>query len=137
MRKPGALLLDFSAEGKANLTSARAWLRSFSPEASQRFSTKAVQELGKLCRQYAAVPPPHPMNEAASIFYARPVFGHRFQTGKTTRKRSASGVWYVFFDLRDMDGDGRPDMLRVLSIRHASAPLLWEESRDDDEGEEA
>ena len=71
--------------------------------------------------------PPTQYNEAASLHYSRPIFSHRFQTGKTKAKRSSSGVWYVYFGLADTDGDGHPDTLSVVTISHAARPPLWEE----------
>ena len=126
------LILDFTREGNLSLSQAQTWLKSLSTEAFQRFTTVIGRELTVLCKE-CAVNPPTQYNEAASLHYSRPIFSHRFQTGKTKTKRSSSGVWYIYFGLEDTDRDGRPDTLSVVTISHAARPPLWEEPHGEDE----
>ncbi|WP_394792812.1 hypothetical protein [Armatimonas sp.] len=126
------LVLDFSPEGRSALGQAQTWLKSFSTDAFQRFTAKIGQELTALCKACAVNPPTQP-HEQATIYYSRPVFSHRFRTGKTKQKRSSSGVWYVIFDLQDTNGDARPDLLRVVTIFHAASQAPWDTQGDESE----
>lgn len=129
------LALDITAEASLEVLKARDWLKTIASEVSQRFASALNQEIRKL-RKECAINPPTQYNEAASLHYSRPVFGHRFQTGRTKTKRSSSGVWYIYFGLEDTDRDGRPDTLSVVTIVHAARPPLWEEPREEDEDED-
>ncbi|MBB6052946.1 hypothetical protein [Armatimonas rosea] len=125
------LVLDFSPEGRAALRQAQTWLKGFSTEVLQRFTTTLSHELKALCKACAVNPPTQP-HEQATIYYSRPVFAHRFQTGKTKTKRSSSGVWFVIFDLQDTNGDARPDLLRIVTIFHAASQAPWDEQGEEE-----
>ena len=125
--------LDFTPEGRLTIQESRDWLKTITPQAAQRFAMVLNQELHKLTKACAVNPPTQP-HEQASLYYARPVFCQRFKTGKATVKRSASGVWYVYYDLTDTNRDGRPELLRALLILHAASQAPWEKNTED-EGE--
>lgn len=146
--RPAALALELTAPAKAQTRDARTWLFSLSELAAERFNAALQRELDDLCQSVAdrlsgsaaglgRLPMP---DAAASLHFSRPVFQHRFTTAAGKRKRSSSaGVWRIFYALVDKDGDGRPDTLSVLSLRHGgAAPLapLADESDDDDDHEE-
>jgi hypothetical protein len=118
-----------------SLSQAQDWLKTISTEAFQRFTRTIGRELMGLC-QSCAVNPPIQYNEAASLYYSRPIFSHRFQTGRTKTKRSPSGVWYIYFSLTDTDGDGRPNTLSIVTISHAARRPLWEEPQPEDDSHE-
>ena len=126
------LALDISPEAASAALKARNWLKTISSEVSNRFVSVFNQELGKLCKACTVNPPTQP-HEQGSVYYARPVFSHKFNTGKNTPKRSSSGVWYVIFDLKDTNEDGRPDELGVITVFHAASQAPWEEAEDDDD----
>lgn len=66
-------------------------------------------------------------DEAATLFYSRPVFQVILRTG-AVRRRSSSGAWRIYYEFRDTDNDGEPDAVRVLAVRHAAArPVSLEE----------
>ncbi|WP_395138414.1 hypothetical protein [Armatimonas sp.] len=131
------LALDISPEVAREILKARDWLLTVSRSVAQRFAMVLDQELKALCKACAVNPPTQP-HEQATIYYSRPVFSHRFQTGKTKQKRSSSGVWYVIFDLQDTSSDTRPDLLRVITIFHAASQAPWDSQgeEDDDQGED-
>jgi hypothetical protein len=120
-----------SPEARGEILKSANWLKGFSSEASQKFATVLDQQLRKLCKDNA-VSPATQIHEGASIYYARPVFCHLFRTSKTVVKRSASGVWYIFYELTDTTGDGRPDVLGVVTILHGAAQAPWEAGSDND-----
>ena len=128
------LALDFTPEGRLTIQEARDWLMTVSAQAALRFATVLNQELRKLSKACAVNPPTQP-HEQASLYYAHPVFCQRFRTGKTAVKRSASGVWYVYYDLTDTDRDGRPELLRALLVLHAARQAPWEETVENQETE--
>lgn len=128
--------LDFTPEGRLTVREARDWLKTVTAQAAQRFATVLNKELRKLTKTCAVNPPTQP-HEQASLYYARPVFCQRFKTGKTVVKRSASGVWYVYYDLADTDRDGRPEQLRVLLVLHAASQAPWEETSEDEDEEKS
>ena len=128
------LVLDFTPEARLTIRESQTWLKKISPEALSNFTAKLGQVLKALSKDCAVNPPTQP-DENASIYYAHPVFCQRFRTGKTAVKRSASGVWYVYYDLTDTDRDGRPELLRTLLVLHAARQAPWEKtSEDEDEG---
>jgi hypothetical protein len=127
--------LDFTPEGRLTIQEARDWLTKISAPTAQRFATALNQELRKLTKACAVNPPTQP-HEQASLYYARPVFCQRFKTGKATIKRSASGVWYVYYDLTDTNRDGRPERLRTLLVLHAARQAPWEKTSEDEEESE-
>jgi hypothetical protein len=70
-------------------------------------------------------------DEAASLYFSRPVFQELVSTTKKRQRRSNSATWRVFYDVADTDGDGQPDTLRILAIRHSAArPLSVEEPEE-------
>lgn len=119
--------LEIAPQAQNDIEDALSWLRALAPDAPGRFTdalTDAFAFLAvRLQEQIDGKAPLHP-DEGASLALARPVFQHRFATGRT-RRRSGSGVWRIFFDLNDRNGDGTPDTLRVLAVRHAAAAPLW------------
>lgn len=122
----------------SELDDAPDWLRS-RPQgelAAQVFSMKLREEMTVLAARIAEGYRPL-IDEAASIAYARPMHQHRFRTSKRRRARDSSGVWRVFYSLADLNNDGVPDELHVISIIHAAAPLKdsWLDKTTDDEAD--
>ena len=129
---PPPLLLEFAPEALGAIRKTTAWLATFDGEVHNRFARAVREKVVTLCRE-AAREVPAQTHEMASLHFSRPVFSARFQTGKTTRKRSSAGVWYLFYDLVDTDADGFPDLLWVLAVRHAAAMSLWQDTQNDGE----
>jgi hypothetical protein len=129
------LALDITKEAASEILKAREWLKTISSEASQSFLNALNRELRALCKANAYNPATQ-RHDAASIYFSRPTFHHRFQTGQTKTKRSSSGVWYIYFELVDTNADQRPDTLRVNLVTHAAKAPLWEEPHGEDEDEE-
>ena len=107
-------------------------LNRLAPDAAQRFGLAYKICIDGLCQ---AIPkeierrfPPTP-DENASLALSRPTYRARFETTKKRARRSSTGVWYLFFWLIDGDGDHVPETLRVVTVRHGSAPLMWTEDR--------
>ena len=100
-------------------------LHARSPEISQRFATTLYAETAALCQRLGEGFRPLP-DETASLYFSRPIFQLLIRTS-APKRRTHQGVWRVFYELRDRDGDGSPDLVRVLTIRSAAAPPLWEE----------
>ena len=103
-------------------------------ESAWRFGIAYRECLDALCRK---IPedieqgfPPTP-NEDASLALSRPTYRAKFETTKTRARRSSVRVWYVFFWLLDGDGDRIPETLRVVGVRHGSAPPQWSGVEDE------
>jgi plasmid stabilization system protein ParE len=135
------LTLAVTRRAQERLREATDWLFGLSEDAADRFNAAIQSELPTLCQsvaeQIATGRPPIP-DEAASLAFSRPVHMHLITTSKR-RRRSASGAWRIYFDLQDANGDGTPDTLRVLTIRHAAARPIWDvdaAASGGDEGEE-
>lgn len=108
---------------------------TLAPEAALRFDDAYHACLNDLCR---SIPEdiergfrPTP-DEDASLALSRPTYRAKFETSKTRARRSSVGVWYIFFWLIDGDGDRIPETLRVISVRHGSAPPMWATDSDED-----
>ena len=133
MRVPKPLALLVTDEARRQIRSARGWLKGFGSGVDQRFTAALERELTGLCQsvaqQIADKKPFHP-DEQASLAYSRAIYRHRFQTGKTRRRRSSSGVWFVLYELRDQDADGIADTLQLLGVHHAASRPLWEEEQE-------
>ncbi len=104
------------------------------PEAALRFDVAYQECLKNLCHKIPedielGFPPT--LNDDASLALSRPTYRARFETTKTRARRSSVGVWYMFFWLLDGDGDHIPETLRVVSVRHGSAPPQWREDEDE------
>ena len=132
------LTLDITSKAGENVQASTAWLKSISPQASQRFVIVLNQQLRKLCKDNATNPATQ-IHDEASSYLARPIFAHLFRTSKTTQKRSPSGAWYLFYELIDTNQDGLPNTLRVLMLLHAAAQKpreaeMPQESTEADEG---
>jgi hypothetical protein len=63
-------------------------------------------------------------NAEASAYWSQPMYRLKVETAKKRARGSSRGLWYVFYALRDNDGDGRVDTLRVYAIRHSAARPL-------------
>jgi plasmid stabilization system protein ParE len=112
--------------GRDSSNEAFHWLANFSPDAAIRFGQRLKVELDELCRRWGEGFRPT-ADEAATLYYSRPVFQHVFATGRRQRRDNA-GTWRVYYDILDADGDGAPDTLRFLAVRYAAArPLSLEE----------
>lgn len=105
-------------------------LDKLSDDAALRFEDAYQACLDELCRK---IPediergfPPTP-DEAASLALSRPTYRTKFETTTTRARRSSVGVWYTFYWLIDGDADRVPETLRVVAVRHGSAPPMWEE----------
>lgn len=143
---PLPLTLDLTAPALAEAADAQNWLLFAQGEqAAERFYAALTRELADLCQSVAErlagtigglgrLPTP---DGAASLHFSRPVFQHRFTTGpKQRRKRgSSAGLWRVFYALSDKDGDGRPDTLSVLALRHGAAAPFSAVPETDEPGE--
>jgi hypothetical protein len=106
---------------------AGAYLTGISTEVAHRFATTLPVELAALAARWGEGFRPLP-DEAATLVYSRPVFQHLMRTGQQRRRRSSAGVWQILYDVLDADGDGAPETLRVLLVRHSAArPLSIEE----------
>jgi hypothetical protein len=109
-------------------------LEKLSDDVADRFNDAYDQCLDDLCRK---IPddiergfPPNP-NEDASLALSRPTYRAKFETTKRRSRLSSIGVWYVFFWLIDGDGDRTPETLQVVTVRHGSAPNMWNEADED------
>ena len=105
-------------------------------DAAERLNTRLKVELPLLCeqiaREIATVGVPfHAPDEQASLYFARPVYRLKLETSKTRARRSSTGLWYVYYGLKDSTGQGtKPDTLSVVAIRHSGAPPLSVENTD-------
>ena len=117
-------------------------LEKLSLDAARRFILAYEEALNGLCRTIpvqAAEKRPLPPDEEASLALSRPTHRMRFQTSAKRNRFSARGVWYVFYWLYDVNRDGMPETLYVVTVRSASASSLWQEADqagDDDSIEE-
>ena len=106
-------------------------LDKLNPDAAVRFGMAYRECLDALCRKIpddiANGFPPTP-NEDASLAMSRPTYRAKFETSKRRSRLSSVGVWYIVFLLLDGDGDHVPETLRVVAVRHGSAPSLWNEN---------
>lgn len=75
-------------------------------------------------------------NAEASAYWAQPMYRLKVETAKKRARGSSRGLWYVFYALRDDDGDGQVDTLRVYAIRHSAARPLSIEPADLQDTEE-
>ena len=137
---PDPLPMDWeeSDEAKEDVRRTVEALEKRSLDAARRFVLVYEETLNTLCRTIpvqAAKRRPLPPNEAASIAMSRPTHRTRFQTSAKRSRFSAQGVWYVFYWLYDVNRDGMPETLHVVSVQSASAPPHTIETRDEEESE--
>lgn len=125
--------LAFTPRGNEDLKAAGIWLQNISEDAAQRFANAITDSLNNLCQNWADGF--HPVNdEAASLYFARPVFQELVSATKKRQRRSNASTWRILYDVADADRDGLPDTLRVLAIRHSAArPLSVEVVEDHEE----
>lgn len=127
------LNVEYAQQAERDLERITDRLLETSEAAGQRFTLALEATLQELCR---SIPEkivqgyPPQINDDASLGLSRPTYRNRFETSPKRARRSSVGVWYVFYWLIDGDGDRVPETLRALSIRHGSAPPLWNEPRD-------
>lgn len=132
MRNRPPLRRETTADAQQQIRETSAWLLNLSAEAAERFNNRLEDELDWLAERVSEGLRPLP-DEPATLFYSRPVFQHVFRTGQQRRRRTTSGTWRIYYELRDTDGDGEPDTLHVLSVRHAAVrPLSIEDDEDVD-----
>lgn len=101
-----------------------AFLAAISLEARDRFVASFAETVERLCEELPERIErrvPLIVDEAASLHFSRPVYRERFETTAQRSRRSASGVWFLYYLLIDGDGDGQPETLRVVAVRHAAA----------------
>ncbi|WP_309707336.1 type II toxin-antitoxin system RelE/ParE family toxin [Armatimonas sp.] len=127
------LSVEYAQQAERDLERITDRLLETSEAAGQRFTLALEATLQELCRsipEKIAQGYPPQTNEDASLGLSRPTYRTRFETVAKRARRSSVGVWYVFYWLIDGDGDRVPETLRVLAIRHGSAPPLWNEPED-------
>ena len=129
------LYLELAPQARQDIDDAILWLKALDSTAATRFTdalTEALATLAVRLQEQLEEHAPLPIDEDASLALSRPILKHLFFTGKTRQRRSSAGVWRLYFDLRDNDQDGKPDTLRVVTIRHGAAAPLWN-PRDQDQ----
>ena len=95
-------------------------------EAMERFSERfdevmdflcqsVAQEIADTGRYYRRVDIP------ASAYHARPTYRLDLQTTKRRVRRSNSGLWHIYYTIADVDKDGAPETVIVISVEHSSA----------------
>ena len=118
-------------EAQGQVRAAVAALEERDLDAARRFLDTYQNTVETLCREIAEKAGegrPLPPDEEASLALSRPTHKTRFQTSPKRSRFSARGVWYVFYWLLDVNRDGQPETLRVVTVRSASAPSLWQEA---------
>jgi hypothetical protein len=130
MKKPVPFSLTFSAEANQSIADAGDWLSGISASAAHRFAVVLPAELADLCARWGQGFHPLP-DEAATLFFSHPVFVLTVRMRQQRRRRSSAGVWHVLYDVMDVDGDGVPDTLRILTVRHGAARPLSVEDNDE------
>ncbi|MBC7806921.1 MAG: hypothetical protein H7145_12310 [Akkermansiaceae bacterium] len=60
-------------------------------------------------------------DEAASYALTQTVYRLGVETARKRARRSSAGLWFVFYALRDTNGDGVIDTFRVLRLIHSVA----------------
>ena len=108
------------------------WLKTISPETAERFIDRLTAEFVLICQRLADGETPL-FDSEASIAFARRTYLHRFRTGQG-RRRTSAGAWFVYYEIGDADSDGLPDMVYVITVRHAASRPLLEEMLDSENG---
>jgi hypothetical protein len=125
---PLPIRFQFTDRANMEVIDAAQWLGGLSPSASIRFSVILDAALPALCvevgQRLAAGQRPNEFDADASLVFAMPVYQKLVTTTKARRRRNPSGTWRLFYTLVDSDGDGSPDTLLILSVRHAAARPL-------------
>jgi hypothetical protein len=127
-----------SDRAKADIAATIEALEKLSLDAARRFVLAYEEALNGLCRTIpvqAAERRRLPPDEQASLALSRPTHRARFQTSPKRSRFSARVVWYVFYWLYDVNRDGLPETLYVVTVRSASASALWQEAEQADEND--
>lgn len=109
------------------------------PEAADRFEERLDEAISaardRIAREIAENGRPFDSpDEAASYAMTQTVYRLKVETSKKRSRRSSAGLWYVLYALRDTDGDGVIDTLRVHRVLHSAArPLSKERNRGSDD----
>lgn len=130
MPSPSPFLRVILPRAASDIRDAALYLARISPDAGLLFSARLREEIDLLCERWGEGVGPL-TDEDATLFYSRPAFVHTFRTGQQRRRRSSTGVWRIVYDVTDADGDGAPDTLRIVAVRHGAARPLSVEYEDE------
>ena len=126
------LYLDFTEPALIELSAAGESVRSYQgDEAAERFSRIVSEEIADLLERLAEEiaesvtgKPFDPLNAAASVYWSQPVYRLVIETSARRARRSGAGRWHAYYALQDVAGQGKPDTVKMLAIRHsASLPI--------------
>jgi plasmid stabilization system protein ParE len=105
----------FTEAADAQLREAFLWLSGWSLPGAERWLRGLQAELEREARDVALIPGRRNVAPENDHFPGRDVFVLIF------RVRRGASAWRVLYDLPDLDGDSKPDTLRVLRVRHGAA----------------
>ncbi len=118
----------FTEAADAQLREAFLWLSGWSLPGVERWLRGLQAELEREASHLTLVPGHRNVAPENDLFPGRDVFLLIF------RVRRGASAWRVLYDLPYLDGDGKPDTLRVLRVRHgAAARPTPEETEPQDE----
>jgi plasmid stabilization system protein ParE len=121
--------IEYSDVAKAETDAAYLYLsqRSRSPEVAVRWLRGLEAALNRLAGQLEAVPG-RPLAPESDLFPDVEVYQLLYGKG--------AGMYRVLYFLADADGDGAPDTIRVLHVRHGAQLHLgqMQQEEQDEEG---
>lgn len=105
------------------------YLLAFSEETATHFNdaldAAIAQEMDAVRAQIRADNrPAKRIDQAASVYNARPMFRLDIRTSPRRGRGQSSGLWYVYYALDDLNNDGEPDTFSVITVQHSTAQPL-------------
>lgn len=136
--QPAPLYFDFSDPAEAEMTAAGKGIRArLGDEAAETFGvnlaaafTKETARLAEEIAENVTGKPFDPVDPDASAHFSQSVYRLRIETARRRARRNSAGLWYAYYVLLNVAGQGKPDTMKLLALRHSAARPIGAEGEE-------